>query len=142
KKTPMNSLHKNFIFHKIMQMTPVTTLAPAARAILPDIATDEEYKDPNPILIVPKSKGSIQCSKQGGHYFMGGLPALMQAVRLLQKEPSSLVTYVSDGQRKKSTQSAHQGHVHPTEWTTPELGIWQLTKIVLSNLRLLPTVPP
>lgn len=138
----MDSLYKNFVFYKNVLMTPLSELAPSVRSILPDTTFTEECNNPNPIVLIPKPKGSIPCTKQGGHYFMGGLPALMQAARLLQKEPSSLVTYVNDGERKKSTQSAHQGHVHPTEWTTPELGTWQLTKIMLGKLRLLPTAPP
>ncbi len=115
-------------------------LAPSVRSLLPEGITEEEYKAPNPIYI--KTMEGLPCEKKGGHYFMGGLPALMQAVRLLQKDPEAVVTYVNDGQIKKSTQSAHQGHVHPTEWTTPELGTWQLTKIILRSLRLLPKVAP
>ncbi|MBS0656322.1 MAG: hypothetical protein JSR46_11140 [Verrucomicrobia bacterium] len=123
-------------------MSPLSELAPAARALLPESTAEIPYKDPSPIVLVPKRRGSIECSKQAGHYFMGGLPALMQAVRFLRQNPTSVVTYVNDGERKKSTQSAHQGHVHPTEWTTPELGVWPLLKIILKSLHLLPATSP
>lgn len=133
---------QNFIFHKAVLMTPLESLAPKALAILPDLEISQEAKAPNQILVVAQKKGSVPCEKNGGHYFMGGLPALMPAVRLLQENPSCTVTYVNDGQLKKSTQSAHQGHVHPTEWTTPELGSWQLAKIILRSMHLLPAIAP
>ncbi len=140
-KNLMKAWPAHFIFHKVLQMTPASTLAPAALAILPKI-TPVEANEPNPIFMLPKNKADILCESSGGHYFMGGLPALMQAVRLLQKDPAAHVTYVNDGQIKKSTQSAHQGHVHPTEWTTPELGTLPLTKIILNSLHLYPDTPP
>ncbi len=115
-------------------------LEPAIQKILPDVPLDEPWKEPNPVVLVTKKKEPQ--AETAGHYFVGGLPALMQAVRLLQKEPLAHVCYVQDGQIKKSTQSAHQGHVHPTEWTTPELGTWQLTKLILNSLYLMPIAPP
>lgn len=138
----MTSNYENFIFHKAAKMMPLSELAPKAAALLPDLEVTQECKSPSAILVVPKKRGSVTCQKSCGHYFMGGLPALMPAVRLLQENPSLTVTYVNDGQLKKSTQSAHQGHVHPTEWTTPELGSWQLAKIILRSMHLLPAIGP
>lgn len=134
-KTIMN---EDFIFHKVAMMTPLIELSPAIRNILPELQA-EKPKSPSIITILKRNK---EGDGAGHHYFMGGLPALMQAARLLEKDPKSQVTYVNDGQIKKSTQSAHQGHVHPTEWTTPELGVWPLTKIILSSIHLYPAVPP
>lgn len=132
----------SFVLHKVMQMTPLSELSAKVLSLLPDIVQDIPCQKPNPIVLVAKSKERVLCTKKSGHYFMGGLPALMQAVRLLQKDPAASVTYVNDGQIKKSTQSAHQGHVHPTEWTTPELGSRQLTKVILKSLHLLPATSP
>ena len=132
----------SFVLHKVVQMTPLSELSEKVVSILPDKVQDIPYQKPNPILLIAKPKADVVAQKKSGHYFMGGLPALMQAVRLLQKDPSAQVTYVNDGQIKKSAQSAHQGHVHPTEWTTPELGTRQLTKVILKSLHLLPTTPP
>lgn len=133
---------EQYIYQKAAVITPLSELAPKEAALLQDVATSEPWKGPSQILVVPKKRGSVTCIKNGGHYFMGGLPALMQAVRLLQSDPTQQVTYVSDGQLKKTTQSAHQGHVHPTEWTTPELSTWQLTKIILRSMNLLPAIAP
>lgn len=130
---------EQFIYHKNMQMTELT---PAHVRLLSDVAAVETWEKPESIRLVYTSKSMVRCDEAGGHYFMGGLPALMQAARLLQQDPTAKVTYVNDGQLKKSTQSAHQGHVHPTEWTTPELGTWPLVKVLLSSFHLYPATPP
>ena len=132
---------KDFIFHRVCLMTPLSELAPKVCSILPEI-TPVGWQEPNPIEVVPCSRQSIKCDAHVVHYYMGGLPALMQAVRQLQNNPEESVAFVTDGQVKKSTLSAHQGHVHPTEWTTPELGAWALTKIMLRTLGVLPSIKP
>lgn len=132
----------DFIYQRVQLMTSLDALPQKVREMLPKEELSEPWKEPNPILLISKPKRCIKCDKNGGHYFMGGLPALMQAVRLLQKEPTVQVTFVNDGQCQKSTQSAHQGHVHPTEWTTPELGVLQLTKILLQSAHILPKTAP
>ncbi len=138
----MTSSFDDFIFHKNKQITPVSEFTAAVATLLADCSTSDESKEPNAIYVVPKPQGSVECQSSSGHYFMGGLPALMQAVRLLQEDPSAKVTYVNDGQLKKSTHSAHQGHVHPTEWTTPELSSLQLTKILLGSFHVIKPAPP
>ena len=115
-----------------MPVAHPSELPAAAFALLPEVSSVSAQE--NPILVIPKNRGSVRCDTSGGHYFAGGLPALMQAVRLLQNVPAATVTYVNDGELKKSTQSAHQGHVHPTEWTTPELGTIPLIKLLLKLL--------
>ncbi len=127
----------DFIYYKVAMMTPIEELPASMRAILPELK-EEKPQNPTSITIFQRKRDV----ENGSHYFMGGLPALMQAARLLEDDPHARVTYVNDGQIKKSSQSAHQGHVHPTEWTTPELGVWQLTKLILSSLHLYPDVPP
>src|SRR5262245_60163224 len=138
----MTSWPKDFVLHKIVQMTPLSELPAAVVPLLPEFGVEEKWQGETPIYVVTTSKKSIRCDTQCGHYFMGGLPALMQAARLLQKEPTASVCYVNDGQLKKSTQSAHQGHVHPTEWTTPELGTQELLKVLLGSLYLYPATSP
>ncbi|MBS0637167.1 MAG: hypothetical protein JSS12_06625, partial [Verrucomicrobia bacterium] len=130
-------MNNDFIYQKVSIIAPLEELSPAIRAALPELKA-EKPQAASSITIVERKRDT----ENGTHYFMGGLPALMQAVRLLEDDPKAHVTYVNDGQIKKSTQSAHQGHVHPTEWTTPELGIWQLTKLVLNSLKLYPSVDP
>ncbi len=130
----------DFVLHRVVEVTPRERLEPAVQSMLRDMPRSEPWQEPNPVLIVQKAK--VPLADSAGHYFVGGLPALMQAVRLLQQNPHARVTYVNDGEIKKSTQSAHQGHVHPTEWTTPELGTWQLTKLILNSLYLMPIAPP
>ncbi len=132
----------DFVFHKSTVITPKQELPPEVVSMLPDFPSGEEWKDPHPITLIPKTKGSVTTEIDGGHYFLGGIPALMQAVRLLQKDPQAKVTYVCDGELKKSSQSAHQGHVHPTEWTTPELGMWQLTKTLACTFGLIKPPAP
>jgi hypothetical protein len=131
-------MNDDFIFHRCKQMTALDALP----IQIENLAGDEALKEPNPIYLVHTSKEKIKCDAHAGHYFMGGLPALMQAVRLLQDDLAATVTYVCDDQIKKSTQSAHQGHVHPTEWTTPELSTWELTKILLRSFKILPKIAP
>ncbi len=142
KNLDMGGRMENFVQHKVMQMTSLSELPAKVAAMLPQIMQEVAVHKPNPIVLITTSKENVHCTKHAGHYFMGGLPALMQAVRLLQKDSAASVSYVNDGQLKKSTQSAHQGHVHPTEWTTPELGTLALVKILLQNLCLLPKPAP
>src|SRR4029078_5201262 len=54
------------------------------------------------------------------HYYVGGLPALMQAYRKLDEDPDAKVVFIHDGKIPKSMQSGHQAHCHPSEWSAPE----------------------
>jgi len=137
----MKPKNDNYIFQKVTLMMPLSDLPPEVVSLLPEVE-NRPYQMPNPISIRTAHKQNVRCDKNGGHYFVGGLPALMQAVRQLQSDQRTSVTYVNDGAVQKSAQSAHQGHVHPTEWTTPELGCWELSKIMLRGLGLLRAVAP
>jgi hypothetical protein len=138
----MKSLQDSFVFQKAQTVTPLSELSPKVAEMVQPLVRLEPYKEPTAITLISKKKANVTSDKNGGHYFVGGLPALMQASRLLQNDPTARVTYVNDGQIKKSTQSAHQGHVHPTEWTTPELGTWQLTKLLLESAHILRAPAP
>ncbi len=132
----------DFVFHKTTEITPRSELPPEVISMLPHAPTEEAWQNPHPITFITKNRQAVTSEISGGNYFLGGIPALMQAVRLLQKDPQAKVTYVCDDQIKKSSQSAHQGHVHPTEWTTPELGTWQLTKTLLASLGVTKPISP
>lgn len=132
----------NFSEQKVTQVTPLSELPPEVVKQLPDVDLEAAWEEPNPILLIPKSRESIRCDKNAGRYFAGGLPALMQAVRALQQNPNAKVTYVNDGQLRKSTQSAHQGHVHPTEWTIEECQAKNLVKLLLHSLHIVSPAPP
>lgn len=127
---------------KIFQITPLSELPEAVRTKLPDVTFESCWDKPSPIRLISKKRQEFTSGKKAGHYFAGGLPALMQAVRLLEKENGTSVTYVNDGKLKKSTQSAHQGHVHPTEWTTPDLRTIPLMKMLANSLHILPPAAP
>lgn len=78
------------------------------------------------------------------HYYCGGLPAQMQAVRKVEqlKNTTQKVHYVNDGKIAKSLQSGHQAHVHPSEWTATDCHFPNLTKTLLRELSLLPKLQP
>ncbi|MCE5294054.1 MAG: hypothetical protein LLF94_05515 [Chlamydiales bacterium] len=132
-------MNTDFLQYKCKLITPLSALSPAQSSILPSLV-EEADSAPTPIIVKTTPPPSID--KTGGHYFMGGIPALMQAVVLLQKDPTAHVTYVNDGRIRKSTQSAHQGHVHPTEWASAELGNRQLMRVMLGTLGLMKLAPP
>jgi len=131
----------NFSTQKIIQLVPNEELSTAVRNKLPALPLEANWDRPNPIRLFHKTP-VIHSKVEGGHYFAGGLPALMQAVQQLEKEPTAPVTYVNDGLIKKSTQSGHQGHVHPSEWTTPDCSALNLMKTLLVGLNVLKPHPP
>lgn len=133
---------KDFSVKKTFQITPLDKLSPAVAALVPKEGLESPWQEPHPVDIVTTGKNNVRCTESAGHYFAGGLPALMQAARMLGQDPSARVTYVTDGQLKKSTQSAHQGHVHPTEWTAPDLRTFHLIGLLLRSLKVLPTIAP
>lgn len=83
------------------------------------------------IIINPESTSIETEENRKTHYFFGGLPALMQAARLLYKNKSVHVTYVNDGLTPKSLLSGHQAHVHPSEHGAE---VCKFNKIFRSNI--------
>ncbi|MGE4574467.1 hypothetical protein [Parachlamydia sp.] len=93
---------------------------------LPAVPLERDWEENTKVYIKQASKSDSSFGDT--HYFVGGLPALMQAARKTEKiaeeEVKEKVVYVNDGLVPKSLQSGHQAHVHPSEWpcyNLPEL---------------------
>lgn len=98
------------------------------------------WQSPSPIQVIlsnVKPDKSVHT-----HYYSGGLPAQMQALRKVEKISQGSVQYVTDGKLTKSIQSGHQGHVHPSEWTAEECNIPNLIRAMLRGLHILPKINP
>ncbi len=99
------------------------------------------------IIPTPASMYLREASTAPTHLFFGGLPALMQAVRRLEKleelgDYTTTVTLVNDGKMPKTRLSGHQAHNHPSEWPSPECQITPLFKTFLRGVHLLPEDNP
>lgn len=79
------------------------------------------------------------------HYFVGGLPALMQAARkLMELDPNSdeQVIYTFDGKIPKTIQSGSQAHIHPPEWASPDCSLMNLVFTLFRGMKLLKDIDP
>lgn len=108
------------------------------------LPVDEQWNPPNPLRI--KTIIAKDNSQSNIHYFCGGIPALMQAARkvekLAQEKSTEKVLYVNDGHTPKSLQSGHQAHVHPSEWAAEDCSSFNLLKTMLRGLGILPEIDP
>lgn len=92
------------------------------------------------VRIIPTSQSSSTLNMTKQHCYFGGLPALMQAARYLEKQPKDCtekVLYVNDMNLPKTLQSGHQGHVHPSEWTAEECSTKNLFKAMCRSIGVL-----
>lgn len=111
------------------QITPLDTIS------LPLESSWEEIRTLN----IKVSTEKTTPSTEKIHYYCGGLPALMQAARKVEaiKGSKEKVIYANDGLIPKSLQSGHQGHVHPSEWASPDCSSLNLFQRVLSGMGIL-----
>jgi len=119
----------NLSQQKVIKITPESIQTP--------LRLEGDWELPSRIDVIPMEK--ISSTLDGNtHYYFGGLPALMQAVRKLEalkkNNRSDQVIYVTDGKITKSDQSGHQGHVHPSEWSAEDCQTWNLFKTFFKGM--------
>jgi len=101
-----------------------------------------QWERPNPVRI---SIAQCAIGENGADCYCGGLPALMQAAHQLERQAENSkqpVAYIYDGQTQKTSQSGHQAHEHPSEWSTEDCSTSNLIKAMLRGLRILPRPDP
>jgi len=125
----------DFTKQKIISLRPFDVLPSQFADKLKNIPIEAQWDKPSPIVICTRNPSGTSPKK---HAYFGGLPALAQAVRsVLEKNTKEPVVYINDGCISKATQSGHQAHVHPSEWTTPDCGIPHLIKTMLIGMGIL-----
>lgn len=96
-----------------------------------------DWETPSPIYIHNNKPSPNSGKSKKNFYYIGGLPALMQAAQKLAESPSDInVFYVRGSDTPKTLLSGHQGHVHPTEWPTDECGFRGLIKTMFQGMNL------
>lgn len=141
-KTSWEELNRiNLSAQKVQQLTPCFT-----KTIFPLSLSDTPV---NAIRIIPTPASAFlnEASGPPAHIFCGGLPALMQAVRLLEGlgasgDETTQVIYINDGQHAKSLFSGHQAHNHSSEWSAAECQLLPLVKTFMRGIHILPEDNP
>jgi hypothetical protein len=108
------------------------------------IPQSSEWDSPSTVRLTTLSSHPAENSRKV-HYYCGGLPALMQAARKLDQIGPNLeepVVYTHDGKIQKTTQSGHQGHVHPSEWAADDCKTVNLLKVMFRGMGVLSEISP